>query len=276
MRVAELYFDESGSHQGSRYLTVAGFWFESAQAVRFARDWEKILDRFGLQYAHMTDCALGFGQYKNMSLEDRIKSGSLLIENIKRRTRFGFSVTIEPSRYLEVMADVPGAPSPYTQCLMTLFHQISRFVRANNFDGQIRCLFEAGHESAAEANRYFDAISLHGADWTDAVRYGGHEFVDKRDALPLQAADMLAWQVRHFFERKAKGHDKPRKDLVALTRPLDMSAEFVGSSLEALRDFLLELEPIVRSGDNLSALAKGAEIFDRYGLSYSPPPKRKI
>lgn len=60
---ANVYFDESGTHRGAKLMTVAGYWFASEQAERFSRDWRKDLKRLGLSHAHMTDCALGFGEY---------------------------------------------------------------------------------------------------------------------------------------------------------------------------------------------------------------------
>lgn len=257
-------------------MTIAGYWFDSRQADRFGKDWSKVLNEFGLSYAHMTDCALGYGQYRKLSMNQRIRVQKLLIENIKRRTRFGFAVTIDPNLYADVMAGVVGAPSCYTLCLMLLVNQVASFAMVNKFDGKLKYIFESGHESAREADKYLSAISWHGSAWLEATRYSGHWFADKRSAMPLQAADMLAWQVRHFFCRSAQGHTKPRKDLVALLRPFDLSAEVGATSLLALRDAFSELVPIVEQGDNLQAALKANDIFDRHGLFYRSPPKFKL
>lgn len=273
--VANLYFDESGTHHGSKLMTVAGYWFDSQQAVRFARDWAKDLKRLGLSHAHMTDCALGFGEYRSLSMAERVKSEKLLIEHIRRRSRFGFSITVDPNSYSRIMADVPGAPSCYTLCLMSLVHQVSRFAVANGYDGRLVYFFESGHQSANEANKYLNGIAAHGPEWVNATRYGGHAFADKRVALPLQAADMFAWQTRHYWERRAQGHLQPRKDLVALVRPFDLSAEMNENSLLALRDTFIELAPLVEARDQLGSAHKAGEILDRYNLSILPPPKFK-
>ncbi len=273
--VANLYFDESGTHDGSKLMSVAGYWFDSEQATRFSRDWAKELKRLGLTHAHMTDCALGFGEYKNLSMALRVKSEKLLIENIRRRTRFGFAITIDPNLYAAIMRHVPAAPSCYSLCLMMLVHQVGRFAAENDYNGRLVYFFEAGHKSSNEANKYLNAIPTHGQEWVEATRYGGHAFVDKRTALPLQAADMLAWQTRHHFERKAAGHPKPRKDLVALVRPFDLTAEVEEVALLALRDALLELEPLVSKGDQVGSAYKAAEILNRYDLTIKAPPKFK-
>lgn len=269
---ARLYFDESGTHHGSKLMTVAGYWFDADQDSRFSRDWTKDLRRLGLDYAHMTDCVHGCGQYKALSLEDRVKSEKLLIEHIKRRTRYGFAITVDPNKYDEIMR-FTEAPSCYTMCLMILFHHISQFARINNYKRKLKFFFEAGHKSAGEANAYMNAISAHGQAWVDYTQYAGHAFVDKRSAPPLQAADMLAWQTRHYYERRNSGHLKPRKDFVALVRRFDLTVEMNETSILALCDSINELAPLVFSGDVSRATAKNEEILRRYKLSVNDPPK---
>lgn len=270
--VANLYFDESGTHRGSRLMTIAGYWFEANQAKRFSRDWAKELNMLGLSHAHMTDCALGYGEYRDFSMDKRILSEKRLIENIKRRSRFGFSITIDPNEYDQIMQGVPGAPSCYTFCLVALFHGITQFADANGYNGKLVYLFEAGHESAGEAHTYLNGIPANGDSWVEATRYGGHAFLDKKIALPLQAADMLAWQTRHFYERKLDGHDKPRKDFVALLRPFDLNLELQPNALLAMRDFFLELIPTVQAQGNAAGLGKMAELYQRHNLSPSGTP----
>lgn len=276
MPVANLYFDESGTHSGARLMVVAGYWFDSEQAFRFSRDWEKALKKLGLPFAHMTDCALGYGIYKELSLAERIESEKLLIENIKRRSRLGFAIIINPDAYADIMKDIKGAPSCYTYCLISLVHNISLFADRNNYKGKLVYFFEAGHESAKEANSFLRAIPSHGPAWVQATRYSGHSFVDKRDALPLQAADMLAWQVRHFFERKLAGHTKPRKDLVAMVRKFDITLEIPDERLVALKEAFLQIAPLAMAGDNVGAAFEMGHWMHRHGLSMPAMPRVSV
>lgn len=272
MKLVNVYFDESGTHDGSKFLTLAGYWFDASQSDRFTREWAKALTRLGLEYAHMTDCALGFGQYKQLSRDDRVLSEKLLIKCIKRRSKFGLSVTIDPLRYNEAMKDVEGAPSAYTFCLMTLVNHLGWVASSQGFAGEIRYIFESGHRSQSEANRFLNAIPKHGSRWTEAIRYGGHTFADKRESLPLQAADMLAWQTGHYFKRKSEGFDKPRKDLVALTRKYDHFIDMKPEAFTVMRDAFLELAPVIAIGDQAAASEKFADLALRHDLSWRNPP----
>jgi hypothetical protein len=264
--IANIYFDESGTHSGSRLMTLAGYWFDSVQAARFAHGWQKDLNELGLSHAHMTDCALGFGEYAGMSLANRVKSEMLLIEHIKRRTKFGFSLTINPSRYEQAMEGVWGAPSCYSLLLTLCVNQVSSLARAKNYKGRLAYVFESGHRHAREAQKYMNLIPTLGQEAMDYYRYAGHSFVDKRGALPLQAADMLAWQTRHYYERALEGHDKPRKDFVALTRPFDFTAIFSDVHIQALRRTFLEMGPLVERRDMAGAGDVGQQIMDDFGL----------
>jgi hypothetical protein len=70
----------------------------------------------------------------------------------------------------------------------------------------------------------------------DDYNYAAHAFVDKKIALPLQAADMMIWHVRHFFERAIDGHLEMRRDFLALTRPQDTHSIVEPKHLLAVRE----------------------------------------
>lgn len=56
----EAYFDESGTHDGSPVMVIGGFLIESEEARKLELAWKVMLDRYGIEFFHMTDCALGF------------------------------------------------------------------------------------------------------------------------------------------------------------------------------------------------------------------------
>ncbi|WP_168196025.1 DUF3800 domain-containing protein [Novosphingobium sp. EMRT-2] len=236
MIFAEAYVDESGTHDGSPMLTVAGYMFKREQARRFSRDWEKVLSKHGLPFAHQTDCATGNGHYKAMCKDERITVQSALIEHIKRRTIFGFGVSVDPRAYTEIVGIENNAPSAYTFALQGCFTIIRRWVERTNFAGYIAYVFEAGHASEAEAARYIRDALLKSDSAKQKHRYVSHNFIDKRFALPLQAADMLAWQYHHYLARRIeKGITNPRADFSALIRKKDVCIEHNNDSLVRFR-----------------------------------------
>jgi hypothetical protein len=233
--LSEVYFDESGTHDGSPMMTMAGYLFKAEQSKLFSRDWQKCLHRLGLPAAHMTDCATGNGDYARMSMEQRILSEKLLIQNIKRRSVLGFSIAVDPTMYDEIMGPFAPAMPAYSCLLMIAVASIRTWAEAAGYEGRIAYFFESGHRHASEANQYMNMIAEYGPEVIDFMRYYAHAFLDKRNALPLQAADMLAWLHRNQLIKEREGRTKPRADFRALMRPKDMAAEITREQILAAR-----------------------------------------
>lgn len=247
---SHVYFDESGTHEGSRVVALGGYWFDVEQARKFSRDWAKELERFGLPAAHQTDCALGFGDYVEMSKSKRVEIQKSLILHIKRRSRFSICVLMNRSDYEEMFDGIAGAPSAYTFLLLTCVNKIRQEIEWRNYAGKVAYFFEAGHADQCEANKFMNFLASNSRKEVDAFRYAGHAFAQKENALPLQAADMLVWQTRHYFERQLDGHTVPRKDFVALTRKSDLITVIEPSHMLALRQFYANAHSIF--GDSLT------------------------
>lgn len=231
MVLSEVYFDESGTHAGSPMITMAGYLFKREQAQRFSRDWAKCLERLGLPAAHMTDCATGNGDYASMSMSQRVLSEKLLIETIKKRSVLGFSFAVDPQLYDEVMGPFAATMSAYSYLLTVAVAGVRQWANTAGFQGRISYFFESGHQHASEANQYMNMIAKYGPDVADFMFYNAHAFLDKKDALPLQAADMLAWLHRNHIMKAQAGRTKPRADFLALVRPKDLAGEITREHL---------------------------------------------
>lgn len=240
----QVYFDESGTHKGSEFMSFAGYVFEKRQARLFSKSWQRDLNRLGLTHAHMTDCANGNGEYKRLSLKERVDSEKLLIKQIRKRSLFGISLSIRETEYDEIMNGAPFIYSAYTLLLLLAVYKIRGYLKGLYPDGKIAYFFEAGHSKANEANKFMNGISQLG--WEDHFSYAGHAFLDKKEAVPLQAADMLAWQHRHYYARLAKGYEKPRADFAALIRPQDMETHIEAGQIHLLRERMIATQEQIR------------------------------
>jgi len=230
--------DESGTHQGSPVMSMAGYIFSKEQAHRFSRDWGKDLRRFGLPFAHMTDCALGKGNYKNMSMIERVASEKALIAHTRHRSLFGIAVAIYLNRYNKLFGQGRFDHNPYTFCLGLCVTAINRWAETTRYKGRFAYIFESGHEAAAEAHGVMRGFQQH----PNGKYYSSHSFVKKEDAMPLQAADMLSWQYAHFIKRRGEGHIHKRKDFEALLRPVDALSEFGADLINQWRRNMDELD----------------------------------
>lgn len=148
----------------------------------------------------------------------------------------------------DAMRGIRGAPSAYSLCLMMLMTKVADFADAIRFEGKIAYYFEAGHARANEAQRYVGIIPLMGAPVVEHHRYATHAFLDKRVALPLQAADMYAWHLRHYYERRLDGFSEPRKDYMALSCPFDFQTLISHRHILGLRETFIHLAPLIEQG----------------------------
>jgi hypothetical protein len=81
---SQVYIDESGSHDGSPALSVAGYIFERDSAAKFSGEWKTLLQEYGLPFFRMTDCAHGTGPFSGLTEQQRIDVETRGIEIIKR------------------------------------------------------------------------------------------------------------------------------------------------------------------------------------------------
>jgi hypothetical protein len=99
---------------------------------------------------------------------------------------------------------------------------------------RISYIFEDGHPGCKEADDFIRATSQCYA-FKKMYHYRSHAFVPKSDAVPLQAADMLAWEWTKFKDETLdKGSRELRKSLRALfqAHPKQYKiAHITGSSL---------------------------------------------
>jgi len=208
----EAYFDESGSHDGSEVLCVAGYVFEKINCLQLDADWAQVLRDYSLPFFRMTDCAHGNKPFAHLSKPQRIAAETRMIEIIRKYMAVGVSVTVRESDFYE-WTKAPNYlfGSAYTWCCYMCLIGVAGWVYHNKIDAEIAYFFEAGHQHQKQANAVMASV----LDEPD-FRYKAHAFLKKQNARPLQSADLLAWQAATFRKRYMKGITKPRADFRAL------------------------------------------------------------
>jgi Protein of unknown function (DUF3800) len=227
---AQAFFDESGSHEGSPILCVAGYIFLKNDAIKLGHEWRKVLRWKKLPYFHMVDCAHGNGSFANLTKDERIAVETKLIEIIKRFAVQGISVTVDPMEYASFPSKLPTKPglydNAYALCAQTIMTGIWGFIDTNPLVGKMVYFFEAGHKSRSQADeimRAMFAVPKHKHNF----RYAGHAFVEKQDSPQIQAADLLAWQW--YTDRRHQRQGRPRRKDCASLLQLHHNAIHLGT-----------------------------------------------
>lgn len=259
MAILEAYFDESGSHDGSPVLCVAGYLFEKDRCRLLDLAWKDALDRFGLPYFHMVDCAHGIEPFDKLSKDERVAVETEMIQLIRSHALFGMGVAVvesenneifPPSARIALPSDELTTPLPgsaYSYCCWTALSAIYGWIMGRNFDGEIAYFFEAGHKHDGEADaimrRIFKAPNLR-----SEYRYASHSFVQKEKVRPIQTADILAWQhatdVKKILAAKVR-----RKDYIALIEGQSVEMKFV------------RREQLLYMRSQIDALKRGAPVI---------------
>ena len=215
--ISHAYFDESGTDAASPVMTLAGYLFKKSEAEKFSRLWARQLERFDLPCAHMTDCQAIQGAYRDKDAAKRLQICKALISLTRARSTIGISVGMILNDYTEEMR---SKMTPYSYLLTRAVMLMRETMSSARNQSKVVYLFEAGHKDAGESNELMGRLGSH-RGIEEFYRYNGHGFLPKRDGLPLQAADMLAWLHRHYIRTILNNKEKARPDYLALLRPSD-------------------------------------------------------
>lgn len=211
----ECYFDESGSHDGSPVLCVAGYLFEKSQCMELDVRWKEVLDRYRLPYFRMSACAHIQPPYTHLSKEECIEAEKLMIGLINEYALLGVAVAVNEHDFNTWFDGLAPTGSAYSFCCWQVLSGIQVWIRQNNFQGEVAYFYEAGHESWSEANAHMKRI-FNNPKLRTRYRYASHTFADKQKVRPLQAADMLAWHQATQVKRWLKNNFNVRADFRAL------------------------------------------------------------
>ena len=153
------YFDESGTHDGSESVVVAGYVSTADQWVEFSAQWQLALNDFGLNHFHMTDFANKAPPYDTWTEEERRQCLSRLLPIISANT-LASQACIVPKRLFDstfsnrakaICGDAYGLAA--TSCFLVL----SETLRSETIDGWISYVFESGARGAGALLRVFQS-----------------------------------------------------------------------------------------------------------------------
>jgi hypothetical protein len=202
------YFDETGSYPDStsRFSGIAGIISTPELWGAFETKWQSILDREGLEYFHMTDFAVSRGQFSAGWSDNEERRRRVLAEVWNAIEELdpifvGAMISLEHYRkeinehVREFMRD--AYVWAYTYCMGEVFELLkspsaSDVVRvATVFDDRrgFRGLLADQHELMAKEEGFLDKLP-------------SPDFRKMRDFLPLQAADIVAYELYKECERE--------------------------------------------------------------------------
>jgi hypothetical protein len=231
----QAYFDESGTHRGAPVTCVAGYLFTADQCLRFETEWKQALDDYAIPHFHMADCANGGKFFRGWPISRRDELERRLIGIIKRRATIGVVASVRPEDHANFSTpELVGRGGSYVLCLLWCVAGVAAWVAKHGYSGKIAYFFESGHQLASRADQAMQWLSKRPV-LRDGSRYRAHSFVSKELSLPVQAADILAWQWYKDWSNRVGAKRRPRRlDLSALLSLPHMSSHLTTQHLEAM------------------------------------------
>ncbi len=218
------YFDDSGHPDDQAAVVVAGFIASEQQWLQFEQAWKEVLSKASIGIFHMAD-------FRRDRTRPQHKKDTILrhlVNGIQEYTIRPFSHSVIMADYKKVNDLYPleeSVGSPYALAGRTVAKSLNIWKRDNMKEGDKLLVF-------------FEDGTKHKGDFMDTMRRDGlpcPAFIDKTQAVPLQAADWLAWEmlrtektqkvdsllrrlVKHFPEDDPGFGVYTKSDLIALCK----------------------------------------------------------
>jgi uncharacterized protein DUF3800 len=190
------YFDESGTHAGATISTVAGFIASARQWRKYEKRTGRLFKQYGVKVFHAIDVRRGKGDFKGWMVDRKIEFLDEFQHIINETMESGTAAFIRDSdyKYYRGLYWPPKArpDSKYTimvrACLAHAIDVVGHIPQ--HIEPTLHIVLEDGHNNAEDAVRSYkwaqDRLGPRRA-------LAGLTFSNKKDCLPLAAADLFAY-----------------------------------------------------------------------------------
>ncbi len=220
------YLDESGSHDKSKIFALAGYYGELEEWETFGRHWKCALEQAGLKGVpfHAADFEGGYDIFKDWSVARKIDLMEKLINVIDRRDLHGVAGAIVMREYKEAVTGesefLEEKWAPYIVCQQLCYQKILKKTATD-----VAFVHDRQEEYDYPAQQWF--FEYKDAHPEHADRMKSVTFSSKKDYLPLQAADLLAYETAKGLHNRLYDSERPhRKSMLALARKKRLDGGF--------------------------------------------------
>lgn len=201
----QAYFDDSGTHAGSDLVFVGGTFGSVDQWEPFEAAWKAVLDnpaphKASLPRFHMAECEAGEGLFADYKPAER----DLTIHNFRKvildSGLYGYAMGISRTDWDKfaptVLTSILG-DNIESFCIWNCFQHVLNWAGLRNEVAFVFDDWRGSSDSRADFGRISDIYQ--GAAKADSTKAQplSLTFANSLKTLPLQAADMVAWEMRN-------------------------------------------------------------------------------
>jgi len=274
--------DDSGTHEGSHNCVVAGYWAGVNEWRRFERAWKAVLDREGLREFKANEFwprpgGRRIGPYRDWSDE---RHRALIIDLLKiiyrsRIVPFGCGVLgaeweMQPVAFRE-LATIANSPAQVKPLLLPFQRNIYRAASYCYPGMTMSFTFDRNGHSQIQSGilRCYSAVKDGAIRDGDRLAkcLGDIGFADSIEAIPLQSADLLAYEMHRYAKREVRNLENMREEYrIALChmKSIEDFWLFDGRRFERFRElFPTESDNEIESRINSIQRGDGSDIEGR-------------
>jgi len=205
-----VYLDESGTHADSDAAVVAGFVSNVTQWEAFSQGWQQVLTDSNLDYFHMSDFENRTGQFSGWQEDARRDVLNKLLSIIHDHTFWNIGCIVLRQSFDSILSSAVKqiCGDAYGAAALSCWRHLGEILK--EVDGWMDCSMEAGAKGSGALQLIFQEDSKI-SEWRNNHRILVLSFRDKRAYLPLQAADMLAYELYKQSARQFGKETRPTR-----------------------------------------------------------------
>ncbi len=198
------YLDESGDHQGSPAVVVAGYVSSATRWRAFSEEWNARLVRWHIPAFHMTDFENRRGCFASWSNDERESRLDELLAVIKKHTLRSIAYVIRKQQFDNLNLSKPAKKlcgDAYGVAAIGCWYNLSLLLRDPRNNGYVEYIMDSRSRGSGSLLDIYRKQCEDPA-WVEQTRLLGLSFKDHRLSQPLQAADILAYEVYKQADRQ--------------------------------------------------------------------------
>jgi len=270
------YFDDSGTHEQSDIVLVAGIFGTEGRMEGLDRNWKRHLDsplcgrKDPISRFHAHDCYQSLGEFTGWTRTETDYFRHQLRTVIIESDVAAYGIACSREDYDELVSDdyraILGTPEGF--CINQCFVRSLGWVQANTFDPQMTMVFD---NRPSPVQRYAGTVYDAFEKWTEPPpQLTGYVFQSSKTIRPLQASDMVAWELYQYAnEILLKGIRVPaHKEILHLRNNMQFEAQIADRpSITKFVDYWKE--KLGENSELLKQMANHFNFFDPENPDYS-------
>lgn len=209
----EMYMDETGTHEQAPVTGAAAYLARSDQWENFTLHWTTALQKFGIEVFHATDYENSKGEFLGWKPPKKLALAKCLFPLLPSNTWIGIGNAIVNQDWESALVGHKELKaqlgSPYLGCFQRIIDRLLMNFKSHSPEDQIAVL--------VECNDFTEGINKIWVDWLKRQdtqnRLVSLSFGGKKDFVPLQAADALAYESYKALDNQRFQRDRKRKSL---------------------------------------------------------------